>query len=100
MTGGGEADPLQVVVDDQVQQRRHPTLLQRLHEHVELLDDNPRRVILEGIRPERVAQLAHQRRRLEPVPDHVHHRQPDLPAFEGDRVVPVATDVGPHAAGW
>lgn len=67
-------------------------------EAVEELEDLVRREVQAGVRPDRCAELAHDRRRADPAAHDVADDQGRAAAAERDDVVPVAADRGLRAA--
>ena len=93
------ADASLVRIDDEVGERREGRLDRPLDELVEPGDNGVRVVVLEGERAERVPELAHHRRRLDTLADHVADDEGDAAVVEMDDVVPVAADVDTDRAG-
>ena len=80
-------------IDDHVGGGRHPAARDRLQHAVQALERVPGRMAVERVRAQAGAQLAHERRRPQPVAGDVPDGEADLAARQVDDVVPVAADL-------
>ena len=69
-------------------------------EPVQALERGGGRMRLEGVRAQGVAELGHDRRRLNAPPGDVADREPDAPVVELEHVVPVSPHLDAGAAGY
>ena len=99
MAGARDLERGGIRVDDRVQQGDHAALLALEHEAVHPLQHQLGPQRLERVGAQGALQVGHPRGGLDPAPDHVSDRDPDLAAAQRDRVVPVAADPGLGAPG-
>ena len=81
-----------LTVQDQVENGGHRLLDSARHEPVEARHHLSGRGLDEAVGAARVAELAHRRRRAEPLPDDIADHQRDAPVGALEHVVPVAAD--------